>query len=66
MRFPGRALERDETAPEPILGYVARQLGAAGAIFDNGADRDKSGASIWPRSCAGSGIAHSTEARSSK
>lgn len=41
MRFPGRALERDETAPEPMLGYVARQLGAAGAIFDNGADRDK-------------------------
>ena len=41
MRFPGWALERDETAPEPMLGYVARQLGAAGAIFDNGADRDK-------------------------
>jgi TnpA family transposase len=41
MRFPGRPLERDETAPEPMLGYVARQLGVAGAIFDNGADRDK-------------------------
>jgi hypothetical protein len=41
MRFPGRALERDETVPEPMLGYVARQLGAAGAIFDNGAGRDK-------------------------
>ena len=41
MRYPGRALERGETASEPVLGYVARQLGVAGAIFDNGAGRDK-------------------------
>ena len=41
MRYPGRALERGETASEPMLGYVARQLGVAGAIFDNGAGRDK-------------------------
>lgn len=41
MRFPGRALERDEKAPGPMLGYVARQLGLASAAFDNGAPRDK-------------------------
>src|SRR3546814_5658141 len=41
MRWPGRALEAGEVPPDPVLGYVARQLGVAPDAFADYARRDQ-------------------------
>ena len=40
LRHPGRVLEAGEVPPDPLLAYVARQLGAATSVFSTYAARD--------------------------
>src|SRR5512135_696408 len=40
LRCPGRVLDAREVPPDPVLAYVACQLGVPAAAFDDDAARD--------------------------